>query len=216
LEEQQRIQQRQSSQSGQWSGSRQRDNSDWQRRQQSLQQQRASQYRERWQQQQRFFQLRERELQQQRRLQRLRFEQRYWEQRRLDQLRLQNFRYNDYGTPSYRYYRQGNYYETNQYGADLLRRAVNHGYEEGFRAGQADRQDGWGYNPQESGAYQDASYGYDGYYVDVSEYQYYFQQGFERGYEDGYYSRSQYGTSSGGRYNILAQILGAILSFQSY
>jgi hypothetical protein len=39
----------------------------------------------------------------------------------------------------YRYNRGGRYYETNQYGADLLRQAVNSGYEEGFRAGEADR-----------------------------------------------------------------------------
>lgn len=181
-----------------------------------MQQQRAAQYRERWQQQQRSFQQRERQLQAERRLQRWRFEQRYWEQRRQDQLRLQNFRYNDYGTPNYRYYRQGSYYQTNQYGADLLRRAVNYGYEEGFRAGQADREDGWRYDYQSSGAFQDASYGYDGYYVDLNEYQYYFQQGFQRGYEDGYYSRNQYGSYSGGRYNILTQILSAILNLESY
>ena len=35
----------------------------------------------------------------------------------------------------------GRYYETNQYGADLLRQAVNYGYDQGVRAGQADRQD---------------------------------------------------------------------------
>jgi hypothetical protein len=155
-------------------------------------------------------------LQQQRRIQRYRFEQRYWERRRQDQLRLQSFQYYDYGQPNYRYYRQGQYYQTNQYGADLLRRAVNNGYEEGFRAGQADRQDGWGYNYQESGAYDDASFGYDGYYVDVDEYQYYFREGFRRGYEDGYYSRSQYGQYSNGSYSILGQILNVILNLQSY
>jgi flagellar biosynthesis/type III secretory pathway protein FliH len=39
--------------------------------------------------------------------------------------------------------RGGSYYETNEYGADLLRQAVNNGYQEGFRAGEADRQDRW-------------------------------------------------------------------------
>jgi len=57
----------------------------------------------------------------------------------------------------------------NQYGADLLRRAVNAGYEEGFNAGQADRQDGWQFDPDNCDAYSDASYGYDGYYVDVTD-----------------------------------------------
>ena len=99
-----------------------------------MQRQRESQYRERWQQQQRFFEQHERQLQQQRRMERWRFEQRYWERQRQDQIRLQNFRYYDYGYPNYRYYREGRYFETNQYGADLLRRALNNGYEEGFRA----------------------------------------------------------------------------------
>ena len=129
---------------------------------------------------------------------------------------MQNFRYNDYGAPSYRYYRQGNYYQTNQYGADLLRRAVNDGYSEGFYAGQADRQDNGGYNYQDSGAYGDASYGYDGYYVDVDEYQYYFREGFRRGYEDGYYGRNQYGSYSNGGVSILGAILNTILNLQTY
>jgi len=178
--------------------------------------QRESQYRERGQQQQRFFEQRERQLQQQRRMQRWRFEQRYWERQRQDQLRLQNFRYNDYGYPNYRYSRQGTYYETTQYGADLLRRAVSNVYEEGFLAGQADREDGWGHNYQDSGAFEDATYGYDGYYIDLNEYQYYFREGFQRGYEDGYYSRNQYGSYSNGGHSILGQILNAILNLQAY
>src|SRR5450756_1754684 len=35
------------------------------------------------------------------------------------------------------------YYETNQYGADFLRQAGNYGYQQGFQAGAADRQDHW-------------------------------------------------------------------------
>jgi len=126
---------------------------------------------------------------------------------RQDQLRLQSFNYYDYGTPDYRYYRNGQYYNVNQYGADLLRRAVENGYEEGFQAGQADREDRWNSNYQDSGAYGDASYGYDGYYVDLSEYQYYFREGFRRGYEDGYNSRYQYGSYSNGRPSILGEVL---------
>lgn len=94
----------------------------------------------------------------------------------------------------------------------MLRDAVNYGYEEGFRAGQADRNDRWGYNYQQSYGYQDASYGYDSYYVDLSEYNYYFRQGFQRGYEDGYYGRYEYGQYNNGRYNILSQILGSIFN----
>jgi hypothetical protein len=61
---------------------------------------------------------------------------------------------------------------------------------------------------------QDASYGYDGYYVDLGEYQHYFREGFRRGYEDGYYSRSQYGSYSNGGYSILGAILEQILGLQ--
>ena len=82
----------------------------------------------------------------------------------------------------------------------------------GFLLGQADRQDGWGFNPQDD-AYQDASFGYDSYYVDLSEYQYYFREGFRRGYEDGYYGRYQYGSYSNGGYSILGTILDSILRF---
>ncbi|HKP35435.1 MAG TPA: hypothetical protein VJT71_01150 [Pyrinomonadaceae bacterium] len=120
------------------------------------------------------------------------------------------------GAPSYQYYRGNQYYYVNQYGADLLNRAINAGYEEGFRAGQADRQDGWGFDYESSDAYLDALYGYDGYYVDSSEYQYYFREGFRRGYEDGYYSRYQYGRYSQGKYQILGEVLRVILNLTGF
>ncbi len=115
---------------------------------------------------------------------------------------------------NYRYTRGGQYYETNRYGANMLREAVNNGYQEGFLCGQADRQDHWGSNYHGSYAYQDANYGYDGYYVSQADYNYYFRQGFRRGYEDGYDSRYRYGRYSGGRYTILGAILGSILDMQ--
>lgn len=96
----------------------------------------------------------------------------------------------------------------------MLRRAINDGYDQGYRAGQADREDGWGFNPQDEYAYDDASYGYDGYYVDLSEYQYYFREGFRRGYEDGYYSTSRYGRYNNGTFSILDAILDGILGLQ--
>jgi hypothetical protein len=145
-----------------------------------------------------------------------RFQQQYRERLRRDQIRLQTFTYLDYGVPDYRYYRNGSYYDVNQYGADLLQRAVNDGYEEGFRAGMADRQDGWQYDPDNCDAFQDATYGYDGYYVDLEEYQYYFREGFRRGYEDGYYGRYQYGTYSNGKYAILGDVLRVILDLVRY
>jgi len=153
-------------------------------------------------------------LEQQRRRAQLRYQQSYLERVRQDQLRLQNWRYSDYGPSNYRYSRSGSYYETNRYGAQMLQQAVNNGYEEGYRAGQADREDGWSFGPNDAIGYQDSSYGYDGYYVDLSEYQYYFREGFSRGYEDGYYSRSQYGRYSNGTAGILGTILEQILNLQ--
>jgi hypothetical protein len=140
---------------------------------------------------------------------------------RQQQMSLENDRhdYNSdpyfYTAPNYRYNRGGRYYETNQYGASSLRQAVNYGYQEGFGAGQADRQDGWRADYQDSYAYQDANYGYDGYYVAQDDYNYYFREGFRRGYEDGYYGRHQYGSYSGGKYAILGGLLGTILNLQA-
>lgn len=120
-----------------------------------------------------------------------------------------------YTPPSLRYSRQGTYYETNQYGADVLRRAVDYGYEEGLRTGEADHQDNWGNGYEDSFAYRDANYGYGGEYVDQGEYNYYFREGFRRGYEDGVNSRYRYGRQANGRYELIASVLAQILSFQS-
>lgn len=179
--------------------------------QQKLQQQRVDQYRNRWQNWQMIQRERDRRLQQQRRTAYLRYQQRYWERLRRDQLRLQQARYYDDLYNNYRYYRGGQYYYTNQYGSQMLQQAVQTGYEEGFYAGQADRQDGWGYDYQNSFGYQDAALGYDGYYVSYEEYNYYFRQGFQRGYEDGYYGRNQYGSYSNGKFSLLGTVIGTIL-----
>ena len=124
--------------------------------------------------------------------------------------------YSDYGYPTYHYYRSGQYFDVNNYGADLLRRAVQMGYDEGYRAGLADREDGWQFDPENSDAFSDGTFGYDAYYIDVGEYQYYFREGFRRGYEDGYYGRSQYGSFGGGRYTILGDVLNLILDLRRY
>ena len=91
---------------------------------------------------------------------------------------------------------------------------MNNGYQEGFRAGAADREDRWHADYQDSFAYQDANYGYNGYYVDQADYNYYFREGFQRGYEDGYNDRYQYGSYSNGSYSVLGNVLSLILSFQ--
>ena len=98
----------------------------------------------------------------------------------------------------------------------MIQDAINNGYEEGFRAGQADRYDNWNYDYDNSYGYQDASYGYDSYYVSLDEYNYYFRQGFQRGYDDGYYGRSQYGTYRNGKYEVLGAILQTIFSFARF
>ena len=176
------------------------------------------------QQQQYALQQRARLLEQQRRLAQYRYQQLYLERLRQDQIRLQNSRYygddyyyNDAGYNSYyRYNRDGRNYETNRYGAEMLQRAVNSGYEQGYHAGRADREDGWQADYRNSDAYQDASYGYDSYYVDMTEYRHYFREGFRRGYEDGYYSRQQYGNYGNGKWNILGTILSSILNLQNF
>jgi flagellar biosynthesis/type III secretory pathway protein FliH len=119
-----------------------------------------------------------------------------------------------YTAPTYRYTRAGRTYQTNRYGADLLKQSINRGYQEGVQAGQADRQDRYRGNYQSTYAYQDANVGYTGMYVDQGEYNYYFRQGFQRGYQDGYNARTQFGQSNNGG-GILANVLSAILSLQS-
>ena len=191
-----------------------------QRQRTQTEQQRATQYRQRLDQQVRFSQQQAAQLQQQKRVNQYRAQQQYLAQLRQQQLRLQtarNYSNDPYirTPPSYRYAYSGTTRETNQYGADVLRQAVNYGYQEGVRFGQADRQDGWAANYQNSAAYRDANYGYSGYYVDQADYNYYFRQGFQRGYADGYNSQSQYGTSLNGTSSILATLLSSILGLTS-
>jgi hypothetical protein len=195
------------------------------RQQQLIDQQRGrwSQYRENLQQQERLAQQRSDALRQQKRLAHYRFQQRYLE--RLRQQRTYVIRYERsypyyrdpyfYTAPSYRYIRGGTYYETNRYGADLLRQAVNNGYAAGYEAGRADREDRWGNGYEDSFVWQDANYGYRGYYVDQSEYNYYFREGFRRGYEDGYNGHHHHGSYSKGKYIVLASVLAAILVFEA-
>ena len=112
---------------------------------------------------------------------------------------------------SYRYRIGTTYRETNQYGADVLRQAVNYGYQDGYRAGQADRADHWRSDYANSPAYREATYGYTGAYVDQTDYSFYFRQGFQRGYQDGYNARMQYGSLQNGSASILANVLTGIL-----
>jgi hypothetical protein len=180
--------------------------------------QRADDYRRNQDQRRRLADQRGRDLERQRRNAQYRYQQDYDRRLYAQQARWQarGYDYNRdpyYSTPaSYRYGWGGTYYETNRYGADLLRQAVNYGYNEGFEAGRADRQDNWGFSYDTPYAYQDANYGYYGYYVSQGSYNHYFREGFRRGYEDGYYSRNRYGArASNGSYVMLGAVLGTIL-----
>lgn len=115
----------------------------------------------------------------------------------------------------YRIYRNGTYYNTDNRGAELLRQAVNRGYQQGLIAGRNDRMGRRGMGWRNSNVYRSGNYGYQSY-VDSNQYRYYFQQGFERGYQDGYNSRYQYGSNNNGTFNILGSILSGILNIQSY
>jgi hypothetical protein len=194
------------------------------RQQQLIQQQRlrSQRYSQRLAEQERLAELQAQTYQRQNRMAQYRFQQQYYEglrQQRLNAQNWQSYNYSSdpyfYTAPAYQYTYGGRSYDTSQYGADLLQQAVNNGYQEGYLAGQADRQDGQRFDYRNSWAYRDANYGYTGMYVDQPQYNYYFQQGFQRGYEDGYYSRSQYGQSFNGKYQILATLLAQILNLRS-
>ena len=132
-----------------------------------------------------------------------------------NRVRKEQKQYEKQQARNYRIYRNGSYYQTDYRGAELLRQAVNQGYQQGYRQGQQDRRYSRNGGYYGSNIYRSGTYGYRSY-VDRSQYQYYFQQGFERGYQDGYNSRTQYGYYSGGKLNILANILGSILNIQQY
>jgi len=110
----------------------------------------------------------------------------------------------------YRINMNGQYYNVDNRGYNLLREAVNRGYQQGYQVGMRDRRYGR-YNYNGNSVYMSGSYGYDSY-VARNQYQYYFQQGFQRGYEDGFYSRTQYGYRTGSTTNILGGVLNTILN----
>jgi len=147
--------------------------------------------------------------------QRQREEQIRLERQRQEQLRIQNQRNQNNQIKRYRIYRNGSYYQTDTRGAELLRQAVNRGYQEGFQAGQIDRRNRRNGNYNNSSVYRNGNSGYQSY-IDSRQYQYYFQQGFERGYQDGYNSRSNYGTNRNGSVSILGTILQGILNIREF
>ncbi|HEU4992429.1 MAG TPA: hypothetical protein VFT52_08070 [Luteimonas sp.] len=114
----------------------------------------------------------------------------------------------------YRYFWGGTWYTTSNYGADVLRQAVDWGYREGMRAGRADRYDGWPADYRDSIAWMQGGFGYGGRYISRAEYQYYFRQGFQRGYDDGYFGRMQYGRYVNNDAVIAEAVIATILGLQ--
>lgn len=127
--------------------------------------------------------------------------------------RYDNTRYGT--TRSYRIYRNGSYYQTDSRGAELLRQAVNSGYQQGYRQGQVDARYNRRSNYYGNTLYETGTYGYRSY-VDRDQYQYYFQQGFQRGYEDGFNNQYRYGYRSNSGLNILGNILNGILNISQH
>ena len=111
---------------------------------------------------------------------------------------------------AYRIYNNGEYYTYDTRSYNLLRQAVNHGYQQGYRQGQIDRRYGRGFSFYNSNVYRTGTFGFQSY-VARDQYQHYFQQGFQRGYEDGFYSTARYGYRSGNAFNILGSVLNTIL-----
>jgi hypothetical protein len=115
--------------------------------------------------------------------------------------------------------RDGRYYQTNQYGIRELEKALKAGYNEGYKAGRADREDRWRYDYRSAFGYRDARIGYEGRYIGQDEYSHYFREGFQRGYEDGYYGRNKYGRKDddGGindEWLIAGAVAAAIIGYQ--
>ena len=187
----------------------------------SQQQQRITQYRADLGQARRAAQQTSVDLQHQHRTAQYRFTQDYASRLQQQEVALANYRYYDYDsdpyfyTPAdYRYYRGDRYYETNEYGISLLRTALNNGYREGWLAGAADREDGWRPSYGSCYAYRDANFGYNGYYLDRSTYNYYFREGFRRGYDDGYSGGYRYGRYSNGSRSLLGSVLNVVLRIE--
>jgi hypothetical protein len=185
------------------------------------QQQRLTQYRDHLSQQQRVAQPQAAQLQQQHRTAQYNVQQQYVARLHQQEVTVQSQKPEIYGrdpyfsTPaSFRYSRGGQSYETNQFGVDVLKQSVNYGYDQGYRTGEADRMDHAASNFEGSFAYQDANYGYGGFYVDRDDYNFYFREGFRRGYEDGFGGHTEFGTWVNGRGTILDAVLGSIFSVQ--
>jgi flagellar biosynthesis/type III secretory pathway protein FliH len=136
---------------------------------------------------------------------------------RTEQARIRSMRTNKVNSAAnrYRFSRNGISYQTNERGAELLKQAVNAGYQEGYRSGRNDRYSRRASSYSISPVYRKGNYGYQSY-VDSAQYKYYFQQGFERGYDDGFNTRYENGNNNNGSINILGTILQNILTLEQF
>ena len=111
---------------------------------------------------------------------------------------------------AYRLQRGRSFYETDQRGVDLIKRAISSGYQQGVIAGRGDRRDSRRSDYRDESLYRAGTYGYQNY-VDRDQYQHYFREGFERGYRDGFANQPTYGSNTGGKWSILGTVLNNIL-----
>lgn len=162
-----------------------------------------------------------------------------WRRRADDRYRHDDRHGNDWNrsrryVPTYRYRFGGRSYDTDDYGAQFIRNALRHGYEQGVRAAQRARASRWGYDVRGCDAYRDGSYGYDGYdgysggnyyggnyygggygfRFDRGQYSVYFRQGFQRGYDEAYYGRYHYGSYRNGGVHVVVDLLDLILDLR--
>jgi hypothetical protein len=114
---------------------------------------------------------------------------------------------------AYRLQRGQSFYETDQRGVDLIRRAIGSGYQQGVLAGRSDRRDSRRSDYRDESLFRSGTYGYQSY-VDRDQYQHYFREGFERGYRDGYTDQPTYGSNTGGKWSILGTVLNNILNLR--
>lgn len=123
-------------------------------------------------------------------------------------------------SPSYRYSYGGRYYNTDDYGARLLRNSINFGYQQGIEAAYVARQSNWGYDYyRDCDAYRSGLYGYEGGYIDQGQYSYYFRLGFERGYREAFYGNGGNAGYYAGGYragpvDLVVGVLDVILNLQ--
>lgn len=119
----------------------------------------------------------------------------YEDQVRLDRERQEQMRvkYEQNRSPweknvRYKVFQNGRMFITDARGLEMLKQAVIRGYDEGFKAGLADRRNRRNGGFYKSSVYRSGNFGYQNS-VEMKQYQFFFQKGFSEGYEDGFNTR---------------------------